>query len=145
MEMKPKIFIETHIDAPLERVWTCYNDPQHIVHWNAAHESWHCPSSHSDLREGGRFVHRMEARDGSAGFDFSGTYTQVQAPKQLKYRLDDDREVEVYFKEEGPQKCHVSLFFEPENQHEHHFQQQGWQAILDHFAQYVHQTSNSAS
>jgi uncharacterized protein YndB with AHSA1/START domain len=140
MEMKPKIFIETQIAAPVSKVWQWYTEPQHIQQWNAAHESWHCPTSQNDLKEGGRFNHRMEARDGSEGFDFSGIYTLVDPLKQLKYTLDDDRKVEIYFKENEKCISTVTLFFEPEDQHDPTFQQQGWQAILDHFATYVTET-----
>ncbi len=130
------IVIETLVDAPLERVWALWTDPAHIVNWNTAHPSWHTPEARNDLREGGGFSFRMEARDGSMGFDFAGTYTQVDPPQRQAFTLGDGRAVSVQFIREGS-KTRVREEFEPESQNPIEMQQAGWQAILDNFGTYA--------
>lgn len=130
------IVIETLVDAPAARVWDLWTDPTHIVNWNSAHPSWHTPKAENDLREGGGFSFRMEARDGSMGFDFAGTYTTVQPAERQSFTLGDGRKVSVQFIEEGS-KTRVREEFEPESQNPVEMQQAGWQAILDNFATYA--------
>ncbi len=130
------ITVETTIDAPLENVWKAWTTPEDIVKWNNASDDWYTPSAENDLTEGGKFVFRMEARDGSASFDFSGTYATIQEKELLEYRLIDDRKVSVAF-EESDGKTKVTETFAPETENSVEAQKQGWQAILDNFKKYV--------
>lgn len=131
-----KITIETAVKAPLQRVWDAWNDPEDIKRWNAASDDWHTPSSTVDLREGGKFSARMEAKDGSMGFDFEGTYTRVVPGKRIEFRIGDGREVSIEFHEQRGQVL-VRETFDAETENPPEMQRQGWQAILDRFARYV--------
>jgi uncharacterized protein YndB with AHSA1/START domain len=133
---KTTITVSTTVNAPLERVWTLFTKPEHIIHWNNASPDWHTLRAQNDLREGGRFNSRMEARDGSIGFDFGGEYTKVSLLKEIAYRLDDGRTVNVWFTEEG-NTTHIKESFEAEDTHSEEMQRSGWQAILDNFKQYA--------
>jgi uncharacterized protein YndB with AHSA1/START domain len=131
-----KITVETLVQATLDSVWDAWNDPADIRQWNTAHPDWHTTRSTVDLREGGKFVSRMEAKDGSAGFDFEGTYTRV-APKQaIAYRMSDGREVEIEFAERDGGVL-VRETFDAESENPPELQRQGWQAILDSFGRHV--------
>ncbi len=130
------ITIETLVNADLDRVWAAWNDPEDIMQWNAASDDWHTTESSVDLREGGRFSSRMEAKDGSAGFDFEGSYTRVEPQKLIEYTMDDGRDVRVEFIE-GADGILVRETFEAESDHSADEQRQGWQAILDNFARHV--------
>jgi len=130
------ITVRTEVAASPLRTWELWNDPQHIVKWNYAIDSWHCPSASGDLRPGGTFSVRMEAKDGSMGFDFGGTYDVVKPGELLTYTMGDGRRVEVHFREkEGGTE--VVERFEPETQNSLEMQQGGWQAILDNFKRYA--------
>lgn len=131
-----KITVETAVKAPLERVWQAWNNPEDIKRWNAASEDWHTPSSRVDLREGGKFSARMEAKDGSMGFNFEGTYTRIVPRRLLEYRIGDGREVSVEFREQDGRVL-VRETFEAETQNPPEMQRRGWQAILDNFARHV--------
>ena len=131
-----KITVETIVDAPLPKVWDAWNNPADIRQWNTAQDDWHTTHSTVDLREGGKFVSRMEAKDGSAGFDFEGTYTRVVPQKTIEYRMSDGREVKVEFSER-PGGVYVKESFDPESENPHEMQRQGWQAILDNFGRHV--------
>ena len=131
-----KITIQTVVKAPIEQVWDAWNGPEHIQRWNAAQDDWHTTRSTVDLREGGTFVSRMEAKDGSAGFDFGGTYTRIVPLQAIEYRMGDGREVQVQF-EDGADGVEVTETFDAENTHAAEMQRQGWQAILDNFRRYV--------
>jgi uncharacterized protein YndB with AHSA1/START domain len=131
-----KITIETRVKADLNAVWAAWNNPRDIKRWNAASDDWHTTQSSVDLREGGRFSARMEAKDGSAGFDFEGTYTRIVPRKLIAYRLTDGRDVTVEFAERRDEVL-VKETFEAETENEPELQRQGWQAILDNFARYV--------
>lgn len=128
--------VRTTVHAPLERVWDAWTQPEHITQWNAASDDWCCPSASNDLQPGGRFTSRMEAVDKSVGFDFGGTYSDVQTHKLLRYSMDDDRHVEVTFESDG-ENTTVTETFDLENQNSAEMQQQGWQAILNRFKAYV--------
>jgi uncharacterized protein YndB with AHSA1/START domain len=131
-----KITVETVVNAPLTKVWDAWNTPADIRKWNSADESWHTTRSTVDLREGGKFLSRMEAKDGSAGFDFEGTYTRV-VPKQLiEYRMSDGREVSVEF-DESAGGVLVKETFDAETENTPELQRHGWQSILDNFGRYV--------
>ena len=131
-----KITVEKVVNASLEQVWDAWNDPADIERWNTAHESWHTTESSVDLREGGRFKSRMEAKDGSGGFDFEGTYTRIVPKKTIEYRMSDGREVEIEFAA-GVGGVLVRETFDAESQNPPELQRQGWQAILDNFARHV--------
>ena len=131
-----KITVETLVRAPLEQVWSAWNTPADIMKWNAAQEDWHTTSSTVDLREGGTFTSRMEAKDGSAGFDFEGTYTRVVPRQSIAYSMSDGREVQVEFIQHADGVL-VKETFDAESEHPAEMQRQGWQAILDNFARYV--------
>lgn len=130
------ITIETSIDSSLDVVWAYFTKPEHITGWNFASDDWCCPTAINNLHPGGRLVWRMEARDGSMAFDFSGTYSEVVPKRLITYRMDDDREVQVAFTNTGS-GTHVKQTFEAEGTHSIELQKTGWQAILDNFKKYV--------
>jgi uncharacterized protein YndB with AHSA1/START domain len=131
-----KITIESTIPAPIEEVWRVFTTPNEIKQWNAASEDWHCPAAEIDLRVGGRFSHRMEAKDGSEGFDFAGTFTKVVPNDVIEYTMDDGRSVAVAFVA-GERGVTVRTTFDAESVYPVEVQRQGWQAILNNFAQHV--------
>lgn len=131
------ITVETLVRATPQLVWTAWTTPEHICQWNAASDDWHTTDSAVDLRVGGRFSARMEARDGSVGFDFSGCYTEVDAPRRLVYVLDDDRRVIVSFEPAAAGGVRVRETFDPDDELPLDIQRAGWQAILDRFTAYV--------
>lgn len=130
-----KITVETNVHAPIERVWQAYTTPDDIVQWNAASDDWHTTSSTVDLRAGGAFSSRMEAKDGSFGFDFAGTYTNVIPNRLIEYSFGE-RAARVEFNER-PEGVNVRLAFDAESTHSVEQQQAGWQAILNNFARHV--------
>ena len=131
-----KITVESFVKAGIQEVWDAWNSPEDIVRWNAASDDWHTTRSTVDLRVGGSFLSRMEAKDGSMGFDFEGTYTRIEPHRAIEYRMGDGREVRVDFvpRDEGVTVT-TTLDAEPENPAE--MQRAGWQAISDNFARYV--------
>ena len=131
-----EITIETTVRAPMERVWSVWNDPRAIEQWNAPSPDWHTPRASVDLREGGKFTSRMEARDGSMGFDFEGTYTLIEPHRLIEYTMGDGRKVRVEFVAAGSAVT-VRETFDAEDTHTAEQQRQGWQAILDSFARYA--------
>lgn len=137
---KTLITVEATMNAPVEKVWKFWTEPKHITQWNAASEEWHTPSAENDLRVGGRFLSRMEAKDGSWGFDFSGVYNKVDPYKAIQYILDDGRKVYVTFASSGNETTVIEKF-EAENTHSNEMQQEGWQAILNNFKKYVESLS----
>lgn len=130
-----QVTVETTVAAPLAEVWRAYTTPADICQWNAASDDWHTTTASVDLREGGAFSSRMEARDGSEGFDFAGTYTRVEPMHCLEYAFGD-RHARVDF-EETAEGVRVRLEFDPETENPVEMQQAGWQAILDNFARHV--------
>lgn len=131
-----RITISQTINAPIEKVWQYWTEPEHITQWNAASDDWHCPSATNDLREGGTFTSRMEAKDGSAGFDFAGTYTQVIPHELIAYKMDDDREVMTTFKQ-AEDGVEIITEFDAEGTNPIEMQRAGWQAIMDRFKQHI--------
>ena len=134
--MSEQIVIGSLVNRPRQAVWTCYNQPEHIVKWNFASEDWCCPSAEVDLRVGGRLYSRMEAKDGSFGFDFEAVYDEVQGGVQVAYTLTDGRKVQTTFEDRGAGTL-VTTYFEAESQNPVDMQRAGWQAILDNFKRYV--------
>ena len=130
-----KIEISTIVRAPLNSVWTAYSNPDDIVQWNAASDDWHTVKSSVDLRPGGEFSSRMEAKDGSVGFDFEGTYTTVILNTRIEY-IFGDRRARVDFRQE-PEGVRVQISFDAEEIHSVEQQREGWQAILDRFGRHV--------
>ncbi|MBI5915620.1 MAG: VOC family protein [Bacteroidetes bacterium] len=135
-DSKTIVTIETTVAAPIEKVWDCWTQPEHVVHWNHASDDWHSPHAENDLRTGGSFNYRMEAKDGSFGFDFGGTYDQVVENQRIEYTIGDGRKVQVSFSETDG-GTHVMETFEAENMNSHEMQRGGWQAILDNFKKHV--------
>ena len=131
-----KISIETVVKSDLDTVWLVWNNPEEIKQWNTASEDWHTTESKVDLREGGTFFSRMEAKDGSMGFDFSGTFSKVIENQLIEYSMADGRSVVIEFSlvENG---IKVEETFETESQNEAEQQRQGWQSILNNFAKHV--------
>ena len=134
--MSDPITVQTTINAPIETVWDCWNDPKHITHWAFASDDWEAPSAENDLRVGGKFKIVMAARDGSARFDFEGTYSEVVQHSRISYIMDDGRKVTIEFAQ-TPQGVEVIETFDPEQENTRELQQAGWQAILDNFKKYV--------
>ena len=133
---KTTLTVQATINAPLETVWEMWTAPRHIMQWNNASADWHTPKAENDLRVGGKFSSRMEAKDGSAGFDFGGTYQEVEKDQLIAYELGDGRKVKVHFSG-NQQSATVIESFEAEDMNSLEMQEQGWQAILDNFVQYV--------
>lgn len=136
-----KITVESTVNAPVETVWRSWTEPQHITQWNNASDDWHCPKAENDLRPGGSFNVRMEAKDGSFGFDFGGVYDQVKKNELIEYTLEDSRKVQVHFSGEGD-KTKVVETFDAETENSIELQKGGWQAILDNFKKYTESLKN---
>ncbi len=134
-----KITVSTKINAPVERVWEFWTNPEHIVHWNCATDEWHCPAATNELKSEGTFSWRMEAKDGSMGFDFAGVYRGIEPFKKIEKQLEDGRAVTILFSEQDG-ASEVTEIFEPD-ENEVELQRQGWQAILNNFKKYVESKS----
>ncbi|MCB9000300.1 MAG: SRPBCC domain-containing protein [Bacteroidales bacterium] len=137
---KSVINVQVIVNAGIEKVWECFTLPEHIIHWNFASDTWHSPRAENDLKVGGKFSWRMEAKDKSFGFDFSGTFTKITLNKEIAYILDDGREVSIEFIRKGSQTL-VKEFFEAEEVNSPEMQKAGWQAILDNFKIYTESVS----
>lgn len=129
------ITINANINAPRITVWERYTSPEHITKWNFASPDWHCPSASNDLRAGGIYRARMEARDGSFGFDFEATYEEVILNEKIVYHIADGRKVICAFKDSGTSTS-VTVTFEAETIHAPELQRDGWQSILNNFKAY---------
>lgn len=132
MKSASKLTVSAVVCATAQQAWNTYTRPTSVMRWNKASDDWHCPNATNDLRVGGAFNYRMEACDGSVGFDFEGTFTDVQPYSVLRYAMGEDRSVEVFFEEHEGQTT-VSVSFTPEDVHPHELQLAGWQAILNNF------------
>jgi uncharacterized protein YndB with AHSA1/START domain len=130
------ITVSTITKLSIQDAWKAWTNPEHVIHWTFASDDWHSPKASSQLHEGGRFLTRMEAKDGSEGFDFEGTFTLVSAPDKLEYKLDDDRMVSVVF-EEVPDGTRITETFDPENINSLELQRAGWQAILENYKKHA--------
>jgi uncharacterized protein YndB with AHSA1/START domain len=133
--MQTTITIEATINAPVEKIWKYWTVPDHIVKWNNASDDWHTPFAENDLTVGGKFLSRMEARDGSFGFDFGGVYDEVKLNELIAYTLGDGRSVKIIFSPMGGNTKIVETF-EAENENPIEMQRQGWQNILNNFKIY---------
>ena len=138
-----KLTVETLVNAPLANVWSAYTTPEDIEQWNAASDDWHTTQATVDLRVGGKFSSRMEAKDGSFGFDFSGTYTNIVPEELIEYSFGDRAAVVEFVPEANGVAVRVT--FDAETTHSEEQQRQGWQAILNNFARHVVAKHKAAS
>ena len=134
--MNEIITVETLVNSPVAKVWELWTSPVHITHWNHASDDWFTPWAENDLQVGGKFRSRMEAKDGSFGFDFEGIYDVVEENQLIEYSCGDGRKVRIEFKEEGG-STHVTESFEAESINPVELQRGGWQAIMDNFKKYA--------
>ncbi len=133
------VTIQATISADTNKTWDFYTKPEHIIHWNFASDDWCCPTASNDMQVGGKYHARMEAKDGSFGFDFQAIYTDIKIGKEFSYRMLDDRETKVQFSE-TKNGTEIVVTFAPENENPIEMQRDGWQAILDNFKKYVAST-----
>jgi uncharacterized protein YndB with AHSA1/START domain len=137
MDLDPTtITVEATIDAPIEKVWEYWTEPEHIMQWNNASDDWHTPAAANDLRPGGQFNCTMAAKDGSFSFEFGGTYDEVDHHKLITYTMGDGRKVRVEFEPVGD-STKITETFEPESENPHDMQRDGWQAILNNFKKHA--------
>jgi uncharacterized protein YndB with AHSA1/START domain len=141
--MSQKITVQVVVHAPLEQVWKCWTEPKHITQWNAASPDWHTPRAENDLRVGGTFSSRMEAKDQSRGFDFCGTYTEVILQEKIAYVLGDERKVEILFQQTS-EGARVVETFDSEEENSADMQRNGWQAILNEFKKYTEKEQSAS-
>ena len=133
-----KITVQSAVKAGTQKVWDYYTQPEHIMKWNFADPSWHCPGVTNDLRVGGKYSARMEAKDGSYGFDFNTVYDEVVEQEKIAYTMEDGRKAVITFRGENG-TTRVTVTFDAESQNDVEMQRKGWQAILDNFKKYVEQ------
>lgn len=142
METKKLITVQAEINAPVKKVWEYYTAPGHVVQWNHASDDWHSPKAENDLNPGGKFNYRMEAKDGSSGFDFWGIYDEITTNQLIAYTMGDGRKAKVSFT--GNRRgTHLETTFEAESNNSVDLQRSGWQAILNNFKQYVEAQYNA--
>jgi uncharacterized protein YndB with AHSA1/START domain len=133
---KNKITIQAIVSANKQKTWNYYTQPEHIVHWNFATDDWRCPRASNDLSVGGKYIARMESKDGSVGFDFEATYTEIIEGEKFTYTMPDSRVVHVRFNVAGD-KTEVVITFDAETENSLELQRSGWQAILNNFKKYT--------
>jgi len=131
-----QITVEVKVKLSVTQVWELWTNPMHIIHWNQASDEWHTSRAENDLRKYGRFLYRMEARDGSFGFDFSGEYRKIVNLKLIEYVLDDSRKVSITFDESNNETI-ITESFEVEEVNPPDLQRDGWQSILNNFKKYA--------
>ena len=138
MDTKEKtlLTVQATVNAPIEKAWKYWTSPEHITKWNNASDDWHTPRAENDLRTGGKFLSRMEAKDGSFGFDMEGVYTAVKPNEHIAYAMCDGRKVTIDFISNGNETKIIETF-EPESENSLELQQTGWQAILANFKKYT--------
>lgn len=133
---KTTVTIQTTVNCPVEEVWEKWTSPEYVTRWNAASDDWHTPRAENDLKVGGKFTYRMEAKDGSFGFDFWGTYTAIIPHELIEITLGDERKVKIVFLVEK-NATKIIESFEAEEENSVELQRNGWQAILDNFKKVV--------
>ncbi|MCU7552014.1 SRPBCC family protein [Chitinophagaceae bacterium LB-8] len=141
---RPTIKVEATVNAPVEKVWNLWTNVEDVKQWNHASEDWHTTSAQNDLRPGGSFAYRMEAKDGSFGFDFGGTYDEIRPYEYIEYTLGDGRKVKNDFNRNGD-TTHIVVVFESEHTHTEELQRSGWQAILDSFKKYAEEKTDDSN
>jgi uncharacterized protein YndB with AHSA1/START domain len=137
MNSSAAITVQVVVNAPVEKVWRLWTDPEHIKQWNNASDDWRTPRAENDLKTGRKFLYRMEAKDGSAGFDFLGVYDEIRENELIAYTIDDGRKVKVAFRKNSDLETGVVETFEAEGTYPIEMQRTGWQAILDNFKSYA--------
>ena len=135
-QSKPVLTVETTVNIPATKAWEIWNKPEHITQWATASDDWHTPRAENDIRTGGKFSSRMEAKDGSMGFDFGGTYDEVRDNEFIAYTMGDGRRAEVTFIPQG-NATKIVEHFEAESENPLEMQQGGWQAIMNNFKKYA--------
>ncbi|MBO0353194.1 SRPBCC family protein [Flagellimonas marinaquae] len=131
-----RITVKVSVKADIDKVWNCWTDPEHITNWNFATDEWCCPKAENNLRPNEKFSWRMEAKDGSVGFDFEGTYNEIAEKEWISYKMSDGRKVDIEFTQNG-NEIQVSETFDAEGTNSDELQRAGWQAILGNFKKYV--------
>lgn len=131
-----KITVEAKVGADTAKTWEYWTRPEHIMKWNFAADDWHCPKAENDVRVGGKLKSRMEAKDGSFGFDFEATYDEVIDGKKIVYTMADGRQATIIFDDLG-RTTNITITFDAENENPIEMQKGGWQAILDNFKKYA--------
>ncbi|HBU78835.1 MAG TPA: polyketide cyclase [Muricauda sp.] len=131
-----RITVKVSVKADIDKVWNCWTDPEHITNWNFATDEWCCPKAENNLRPNEKFSWRMEAKDGSVGFDFEGTYNKIAEKEWISYKMSDGRKVDIEFTQNG-NEIQVSETFDAEGTNSDELQRAGWQAILGNFKKYV--------
>ena len=131
-----RITVKVSVKADIDKVWNCWTDPEHITNWNFATDEWCCPKAENNLRPNEKFSWRMEAKDGSVGFDFEGTYNKIAEKEWISYKMSDGRKVDIEFTQNG-NEIQVSETFDTEGTNSDEQQRAGWQAILGNFKKYV--------
>ena len=137
---KINITVATTVNAPVAKVWEFWTNPKHITNWNNASDDWHTPRAENDLRVGGKFLSRMEAKDGSMGFDFNGVYDEVKTNELIAYTIEDGRKVKINLEDLG-NETNITETFEAENENSVELQRGGWQSILDNFKKYTEENN----
>ncbi|MCU0422632.1 MAG: SRPBCC domain-containing protein [Bacteroidia bacterium] len=132
-----KINIQAEVNASKQKAWEVYTSPEHIIKWNFASEDWCCPKATNDLTVGGKYFARMEAKDGSWGFDFEAIYNEITLENTFTYTMPDNRKIEVLFEEIDSQNTLVSIAFDAENENPIDMQEMGWQSILNQYKTYL--------
>lgn len=135
-DQKVKITVHTTVNAPIEKVWEKWITPDDIINWNNASDEWHTTKAEIDLKAGGKFLSRMEAKDGSAGFDFWGTFDNIMMHELIEYTMGDGRKVTVIFTQDNGNTV-VTETFEAESENSVELQKNGWQSIMDNFRKYT--------
>lgn len=130
------ITVEATVNVPIEKAWKYWAEPKHIMNWCNASDDWHAPKAENDLRTGGKFSTRMEAKDGSFGFDFGGVYSLVKDHEKIEYAMEDGRKVQITFVS-TPEGVKITEHFDAEDQNPVEMQKDGWQAILDNYKKYT--------
>jgi uncharacterized protein YndB with AHSA1/START domain len=133
---RTEITVQTTVSASRQKVWTLWTTPEHIVNWNTASDDWHTPRAENDLRVGGKFLSRMEAKDGSFGFDFVGVYDDVIPLEYIAYTMEDGRKARITYTDNG-NATDIAVVFDAENENPVEMQRGGWQAIMDNFKKYA--------
>lgn len=136
MNANEMIHTEITVHVPVEKAWKFWTQPEHVMKWNFASKDWHCPQATNDLRVGGAFNYRMEAKDKSMGFDFLGIYDKIEEYAQINYTLGDGRVVHIQFISDG-EETHILQNFEAEKENPIDMQKFGWQAIMNHYKEYI--------
>ncbi len=131
------ITIDITILKSVDKVWDYFTKPEHITEWNFATDEWVCPAAKNNFEVGGAFDYRMEAKDGSFGFDYTGVFDEIVPLKKINYLLDDGRKVEVIFESLDPDMTKVTEIFEPDPEQPPQMQREGWYGILNNFHKYV--------